>query len=320
MFSQSSKSFMLCFYFFHECISYYYYLHQHLKVSVSLKYLSMKMPELRVWPRVFSCVMTHQKDFMMNVKQTKSEHYVADQYLPNNQPGDRQRKWKRYLGETQAAWLDVGCSEEKPDRRVSHSFIWGMTWMWERWKQIQRSRKQQVKTDTESADDKMDILPAGRYLCLDDLSTSSSSTLVCCSAVSTSSKTILKSCDVTSCSWCPAPPTSGISDPVFEFIPSPGLPKQLVSILANREACVRAAVRSCCSMASRWSEFPTEFPAAGEVWSLSLRLSLRRLSSWKAILLPAVSTATPQEPPYWATNLTKKDQCKRVNLWLPIHS
>lgn len=31
-------------------------------------------------------------------------------------PGDRQRKWKRYLGQTQAAWLVVGRWEARPDR------------------------------------------------------------------------------------------------------------------------------------------------------------------------------------------------------------
>lgn len=164
----------------------------------------------------------------------------------------------------------------------------------------------------------MDILPAGRYLCLDDLSTSPSSTLICFSAATAPSKAT--SCDVTSCTRCPATPPSGSWDPVFEFIPipAPGLLKQLVSSLASREACVRAAERSCCTIASRWFEFPAEFPAAAEVWSLSLRrsrVSLRRPSICNAILLPAVSTATPQEPPYWATNLTKRTKVKDLNLF-----
>lgn len=170
---------------------------------------------------------------------------------------------------------------------------------------------------TKIAGGKMDILPAGKYLCCDELSTSSSPTLTCSSAASTPSKATSR--DVTSCSRVPAPPFSGNWDPVFEFIPipAPGLRKQLVSSLASREDCVCTAERSCCSIASRWFEFPTEFRAGAEVWSLSLRRSrdsLRRLSSCKTILLPAVSTATPQEPPYWATNLTERTNVKNVNL------
>lgn len=159
----------------------------------------------------------------------------------------------------------------------------------------------------------MDFSPAGRYLCLDDLSTSSRLTLVCCRAASTPSRA--SSRDVTSCSWF-----TGLllSDPVFGLVPAPWLLKHLVSSLASREACVLAIERSCCSVASRWFEFTTEFPAAAaaEVWSLDLRrsrVSLRRPSSCKAILLPAVSTATPQEPPYWATNLIKRTSVKDLN-------
>ena len=162
----------------------------------------------------------------------------------------------------------------------------------------------------------MDCSPAGRYLCLDDLSTSSRPTLVCCRAASTPSSACSR--DVTSCSWF-----TGIllSDPVFGLVPAPGLLKHPVSSLASREACALAIERSCCSIASRWFEFPTEFPAAAaaaaeEVRSLDLRrsrVSLRRPSSCKAILLPAVSTATPQEPPYWATNLIKRTSVKDLN-------
>lgn len=182
-------------------------------------------------------------------------------------------------------------------------------------RKVKTNAKKQVKTDTEIAGGKVDILPAGRYLCLDDLSTSSSSTLVCCSAATTPSKATSR--DVTSCSRGPAPLPSGSWDSAFEFIPAPGLLKQLVSSLVSREACVRAADRSCCTIASRWFEFPTEFPLAAEVGSLCLRrsrVSLRRPSSCSAILLPAVSTATPQEPPYWATNLTKRTNVKDLNL------
>lgn len=161
----------------------------------------------------------------------------------------------------------------------------------------------------------MDVLPAGRCLCLDDLSTSSSSAFVCCSAASTPSRATSR--DVTSCSRCPAPPPSGTWNLVFVFIPTPapGPLKQLVSSLVRREACILAAVRSWCSIASRLVEVPTEFPAAG-AWSPFLRrsrVSLSRPSTCKAIRLPAVSTATPQEPPYWATNLNKETNLKQIH-------
>lgn len=165
----------------------------------------------------------------------------------------------------------------------------------------------------------MNILPAGRCLFLDDLSTSSSSPLICCSAISIPSKATPRA--MTSCSWCPAAPFSGSWNPVFVFtpIPAPGLVKQLASSLASREAWVWAAERSCCSTTSRCSELPTEFPeAVAELRSPSRRrsrASLRRLSSCMAILLPALSTATPQEPPYWATNLTKRTNVKDMKLW-----
>lgn len=73
------------------------------------------------------------------------------------------RKWKRYLGQPQAAWLVVGRSEARPDRGGSHSFTWGVTWMcqcgrklerlegclggtgWERWRKTQRNRRQRQR-------------------------------------------------------------------------------------------------------------------------------------------------------------------------------
>lgn len=251
----------------------------------------------------------------------------------DSMPGDRGRG-KRYLGQTQAAWWVVGCREARPDRGVfilpreawpkcvnakDDVAVWcgSVEKCWER--RIQRARKQQVKTDGKFVGGKMDVLPAGRYLCRDEISTWSSAALACSRAASAPSKATSR--DVTSCSRAPAPPPSANRDPIFESnpIPAPGLLKQLVSSLVIREDCACAAERSCCSIASRWFGFPAEFRAAvaAEAWSFSRkrsRDSLRRFSSCRTILLPAVSTATPQEPPYCATNLARRSNVKDWNL------
>lgn len=151
-------------------------------------------------------------------------------------------------------------------------------------------------------DSKVSVIPAGKNLCLEDLRASSISTFTSCSAASTISK--VASVVVTSCSWCPCSPPLRGWNPALVFIP-PGLLKQLVSSLESLDACVCVAERSSCSIVSSWLEFPAA--AAGESRCLSLRssrVSLRRLSSCISILLPAFSTAAPQVPPYWATNLT----------------
>lgn len=159
----------------------------------------------------------------------------------------------------------------------------------------------------QTAAGKMDISPAGRYLCCNELSTSARPTLTWSSAAWSPFKAAWW--DATSCSRLSAAPPSGSRDR-FEFIPIPvpGMLKQLVSSLASRLACVCTVEMSCCNAASRWFEFPMEFPAAAEFCSFSRRRSRdsrRRFSSCRTILLPAVSTAAPQEPPYWAMNLDK---------------
>lgn len=231
--------------------------------------------------------------------------------------GGRQRKSKKVFRTNMGCMISCRTSRSKTQQSGSHSFPWSATWMCQRrWKpeggrmfgghcgemcaQIQRSRKQ-VKTD---ASGKVAILLAGRCCWREDLTTSSSPALACDSAASILSKA--SSWDVASCSMVL----------VFAFspVPAPGLLKQLASSLASWEDCVCTAEKSCCSIASRWFEFPTEYRA--DVWSLSLRRSrdsLRRFSSCNTILLPAVSTATPQEPPYCPTNLSKRKSISLFN-------